>query len=219
MKLGIYGTGGSGREVFEMVNNMPEFKSEWDEIVFIDDTKDCGMFLDCRMMPFEVFCSIMDRNAAKVVIAVGEPKNRKLLYDRVKDQGYELETIVDSSVRVFHGVTLGEGAIIKEGVFLSSDAYIGDNVYINGGATIIGHDVEIGAHCQISSNSVVAGYTKVGACSFIGIGAAVRDHIEIGENCIISMGAVVMKTVSDNKIVMGNPAREIAENNERKVFK
>ena len=39
MRLGIYGTGGSGREVFDMIEMNPSLKKCWDEIIFIDDTK------------------------------------------------------------------------------------------------------------------------------------------------------------------------------------
>ena len=100
---------------------------------------------------------------------------------------------------------------------ISSDAVLEDNVFING-KTIIGHDVHIGMHCQISSFSIVAGYTQVGEETYIGVSSSIRDHIVVGHNVIDSMGAVVMKDVRDNKVVMGNPAREIAENS-GSVFK
>lgn len=217
MKLGIYGTGGSGREVFDMLEMNPSLKKCWDEVIFIDDTKKKGTFSQCRMMPLVDLCREIDKDDIKVVIAVGEPAVRKRLYDRVTENGLRLATIVHPLAQVGGSAKIGEGAVIKEHVTISSDAMIEDNVFING-KTIIGHDVHIGKHCQISSFSMVAGYTQVGAETFIGISGIIRDHLVIGHNVIVSMGAVVMKDVRDNKVVMGNPAREIAENS-GSVFK
>lgn len=72
--------------------------------------------------------------------------------------------------------------------------------------------MHIEPHCQISSFSIIGGKTNVGEETFIGMSSCIKDHIIIGEKCVISMGAVVMKNVNPNRVVMGNPAREIAEN-------
>ena len=101
-------------------------------------------------------------------------------------------------------------------VSVSSGAVIGEHVYING-ISLIGHGVVIGAHSQISSHVVIAGNTTVGTGVYVGISACVRDHIEIGDYAIISMGAVVLKSVRPHRTAMGNPAREIAESTQ--VFK
>ena len=142
---------------------------------------------------------------------------RKKLYDRVAESGLGLATIIHPLAQVSGSAKIGEGVVIQEHVTISSDAVLEDNVFING-KTIIGHDVHIGMHCQISSFSIVAGYTQVGEETYIGVSSSIRDHIVVGHNVIVSMGAVVMKDVRDNKVVMGNPAREIAENS-GSVFK
>lgn len=211
MKLGIYGTGGSGREVFDMIDMNSSLRECWDEIIFIDDTKQEGIFMQCRMMPLDNLCRNIEKDDIKVVIAVGEPTVRKLLYDRVVEKGLHLATIIHPLAQVSGSAKIGNGVVIQEHVTISSEACLDDNVYING-KTIIGHDVHVGRHCQISSLSIVAGNTQIGEETYIGVSAAVRDHIIVGHNVIISMGAVVVKDVRDNKVVMGNPAREIAEN-------
>lgn len=217
MRLGIYGTGCSGREVFDMIEMNPSLKKCWDEIIFIDDTKQEGTFMQCRMMPLVSLCHNIKKDDIKVVIAVGEPTVRKKLYDRVAENGLGLATIIHPLAQVSGSAKIGEGVVIQEHVTISSDAVLEDNVFING-KTIIGHDVHIGMHCQISSFSIVAGYTQVGEETYIGVSSSIRDHIVVGHNVIVSMGAVVMKDVRDNKVVMGNPAREIAENS-GSVFK
>lgn len=217
MKLGIYGTGGSGREVYDIITMNPTTKEYWSEIIFIDDTKEKGTFRNCRMMPFEDLQHDIEKDDIKIVIAVGEPTSRKKLYDRVIKNGIQLATVIHPLAQISASAKIGNGAVIQENVTVSSDAVVEDNAYINS-KSIVGHDAHIGMHCQISSFSIVAGGTQVGKETYIGISAAIRDHIRIGHNVIVSMGAVVVKDVRDNMVVMGNPAREIAEN-KGKVFK
>ena len=218
MKLAVYGTGGSGLEMLELVVYCVGLEGHWDELMFIDDTKDPGEFHGYQMFPFEDFSKRFSIDDVEVSIAVGEPAIRKVLYDKVVNKGYRLATIIHPTAVVSPTATLGQGVVLQDNVSVSAGANIGENVYVNG-ITLIGHGVEIGEHCQISSHVVIAGNTKVGPGVYIGISACVRDHIEIGENAIIAMGAVVMKSVHPGRTVMGNPAREIAENKDHKVFK
>lgn len=218
MKLAIYGTGGSGKEAYEILEECPAEKGKWEEIIFIDDTKEEGVFRGCTMVPFEAFKTNYSSNEIKVVIAVGEPILRKALYDKVQSASYQFANIIHESAHVSESAKLGAGIVLQSDVRVSSEAVIHDNVYINH-RTIIGHDVLIEKHCQISCNVVLAGGTVIGEGVFIGIAAGVRDHIHVDCHSIISMGAVVLKDVRPYKIVMGNPGRETGENTEQKVFK
>lgn len=218
MILGIYGTGGAAKEIFDLVTCNESIKKNWDEIVFIDDTKESGTFRDCKMYPFSEIIEKYAPDEMQIVVAIGEPKYRKILGDRVRAKGYGLATLIHPLALVSPSAIIGAGVVIQDYVDIAPEAYIHDNVCING-HTIIGHNVEIGENSQVCSHVIVTGSTTVGANTFLGAASAVRDHLSIGENVIISMGAIVMKDVRDNKIVMGNPAREIAENTDQKVFK
>lgn len=218
MVLGIYGTGGSGRELLEMISKYDELNNRWDEIIYIDDTKEIGNCKTKKRMPFDMFSQLYSHEKAEVAIAVGEPQYREQLGEKVQNKGYKLAIIISPKAEVSPSARLLEGVVIKDNSIVSSDAVIGENTWINSNA-IIGHDVNIGKNCQISSLSLVAGRTKVGNNVYIGGAACVREDLVIGDRAILSMGAIVLKNVKDNKIVMGNPAREIAENKEYKVFK
>lgn len=216
MKLAIYGTGGSGRELYEIISVTREWDGRWEEFIFIDDTRPESTFLSCRMVPFDSFYKLFSADDIEVAIAVGEPSVRRALYERVTGAGYRLATIIHPTCALSPSAVFGQGVIVKDSVSISAGAVIKNNAYING-ISMIGHDVEIGEHSQISSHVVIAGNTKVGAGVYVGISACVRDHIEIGDNAVIAMGAVVMKSVPANRTAMGNPARVIAESSQ--VFK
>ena len=47
----------------------------------------------------------------------------------------------------------------------------------------------------------------------------IKEKVKIGSNTIISMGAVVYNDIGDNLIALGNPARIMRRNEDKKVFK
>ena len=53
----------------------------------------------------------------------------------------------------------------------------------------------------------VFGKIKIGDHSFIGYYALIMPGVQIGERCVVGAGSVVTKSVPDNSVVAGNPAR------------
>ena len=84
---------------------------------------------------------------------------------------------------------------------------------------VIGHDVTVGDYSVISPNVTIGGNVNIGLGCYIGSGAIIRNGINIGDNSIIGMGAVVLKDVEPNSVMVGNPAKFIRENTDKKVFK
>ena len=66
----------------------------------------------------------------------------------------------------------------------------------NAAQLVVGNDVRIGG-------------TRVGAWTFIGLGAKVRDHIEVGAGAVVGMGAVVVGSIGNGEVVVGVPARRL----------
>lgn len=215
MLLGIYGAGATAQELYEMLQKMNMQK--WQSIIFIDDTKDEGIFLNCSRMPFESFAERYDINEAEIIIAIGEPSARKKLFEKIKLRGYSLPTIVHPDAYISPTAQLGEGCIVKMLSIISSNTVIGNNVYIQSNA-IVGHDVVIKDNCQISSYSNISGHCSIGENVFIGVNSCIKDEINIGNNVIIGMAAAVMKNVESDVTVLGNPARVIAKDKDHKVF-
>ena len=53
MNIAIYGSGGAGKEVYDLLQETPEERTKWEEIVFIDDTAPSGEYWGCRRFTFE----------------------------------------------------------------------------------------------------------------------------------------------------------------------
>jgi acetyltransferase-like isoleucine patch superfamily enzyme len=62
----------------------------------------------------------------------------------------------------------------------------------------------------------VSGLVTIGARTYLGTGAIVRDRMTIGMGCVIGAGAVVTKDLPDRVLAMGVPARVVETNIEGK---
>ena len=49
----------------------------------------------------------------------------------------------------------------------------------------------------------MAGHTKIGRKSFLGIGSTIMDDITVGEESVVGAGAVVIRNVPDRVVVPG----------------
>jgi sugar O-acyltransferase (sialic acid O-acetyltransferase NeuD family) len=113
--------------------------------------------------------------------------------------------IVSPSALTGHGVMIAAGAVINPLVVL------GHGVICNSSCSI-DHECIIGAFSHVAPGAVLSGNVRVGENSFIGAGAVVRQGVEIGSNVVIGAGAVIVRDVPDNKIIVGNPGRELIKN-------
>ena len=65
----------------------------------------------------------------------------------------------------------------------------------------------------------VAGDCTVGSNTYLAINVCMRQGVSIGNNTIVGMASVVHRDLPDNIIALGNPARAMKKNDERRVFK
>lgn len=91
------------------------------------------------------------------------------------------------------------------------DTIIDNNVKLD--AMIhIGHDVHLHENVEITAGVTVSGFVDVGKNVYIGVGAVLRNRITIGEHAFIGMGSNVTKSIANNAIVAGNPAKPFNKN-------
>ena len=107
------------------------------------------------------------------------------------------------------GLIVGKGFSRRNDVFIDgSHAYmitIGDNVTLSAGVVILGHD---------ASTKRALGYTilapvHIGDNVFIGRNAIILPGVTIGNNVIIGAGSIVTKSIPDNSVACGIPAKVI----------
>jgi len=102
--------------------------------------------------------------------------------------------------------SIGDGSIFAYGA-------IGVVVHANaiiGRGCVIGQGVTIGA-----SEGFVSTQTNkcptIGDNCYLGAGAKILGHISIGHSCQIGAGAVVLSDIPNHSVVVGAPARVVAQ--------
>ena len=110
------------------------------------------------------------------------------------------------------GVMVGNNTHIFATYFDESCPFlisIGDNVTITR-STILAHDASTNKPLGLTK----IGRVKIGNNVFIGAGSLVLPNVTIGDNCIIGGGSVVVKSIPDNSVAVGNPAKVISSYDE-----
>lgn len=126
---------------------------------------------------------------------------RKILF-KIDDRPM-IEVLKEKGLIVGKGLNLQDGCIIDPShCWLIS---IGDNVTIAPRVHILAHD---------ASTKRELGYTIIGRVNiknnvFIGANTTILPNVEIGNNVIIGANSVVSRSIPDNSVAVGNPAKVI----------
>lgn len=202
----IAGAGGFGRGVYGWLLSSPRHLADFDieEIAFVDD-------IDSHREGQPIISTIeaYEPDAHdRFICAIGNPRTRKRIVEKMKDKGTVFHTFVDDRAVIGRNVTIGEGAVICPGVVISADATVGNFVHLNFNCSV-GHDVSLGEFTTLSPSVNVMGEVVIGNSVFIGGSAAILPRIEIGQNVTVGAGSTVLGSVAGGITVVGNPARVI----------
>ena len=214
--LGIWGAGGLGREVLELANIINAKERRWDTFVFVVDgvtnREICGLSVFEYTEAKEKYGTDLE-----VIVGIGEPRIRKDKYDLLKKDGIPAPTLIHPDVHIPETTSIGNGVVIQYGCFVSCGVKVGDYVYMQPIAAL-GHDDVIGENCIISSYASLAGDVHVGDNTYIAPGTIVKEGVSIGTYSIIGLGSIVHRDIPDGIVALGNPARPMKKNDEKRVF-
>lgn len=118
------------------------------------------------------------------------------------------------NVRVPHfgGVIIGEDVEIGANTCIDrgtlGDVKIGNHVKINN-LCHIAHNVIIEENVMLAALVNISGSVLIKKNVYISPAATIRNQVTIGENSLIGLGAVVVKDVEDNVVIVGVPGKNI----------
>jgi len=112
------------------------------------------------------------------------------------------------SVEVGNYVEIGSCTTIMRGTL---DNTIIENYVKIDDHVVIGHNVHIEEKCLLTACQV-GGSTRVKKNTFLTTNATIRNGIVIGENVLVGIGSVITKSIEDNVIIAGNPAKVLRQN-------
>lgn len=107
------------------------------------------------------------------------------------------------------GVTIGKDCRIFTDRFGSEPwlISIGDRVTVSSEVTFINHDGIGWLFSDERARRFKYARIVVGSNVFIGANSIIFPGVSIGSNCVVGAGSVVTKSMPDNTVAAGNPAR------------
>ena len=125
---------------------------------------------------------------------------------------------------IMEGARIGEDCNIGEHAYIESGVRLGNNVTLKNGVALwkgvsVEDDVFLGPYCVFTNDPNPRAYIKKGADSLlptlvranatIGANATILCGITIGRYAFVGAGAVVLRSVPDFALIVGNPGRQI----------
>lgn len=206
-KIALIGGGGHARVLIDLIRTSGEY-----EIVGILDRQ---LKFGIQVMGITVLgnddglLELYGNGIKNACIAVGSVRDntkRKDLYEKVKQKGFNMPSLIHPNSIVSKNIKLSEGVQIMVGAIIQTGCMIGKNTIINTGA-VVEHDCTVGNHVQVCPGAVISGGCSISDGAFIGVGATLIEGINVGRTSIVAAGAVVINDVPENTTVRGVPAK------------
>ena len=115
---------------------------------------------------------------------------------------------IPSLGKVVIGNNVEIGACCNVAMGSSGDTIFEDFVKLDA-LVHIAHDVYLGKNTEITAGAVLGGFADLGFKSYLGLNSTVKNRIKLGGECIVGMGAAVIRPVPENCTVAGNPAKPL----------
>jgi sugar O-acyltransferase (sialic acid O-acetyltransferase NeuD family) len=205
----ILGAGGHARV---LIDALQQSGTEIMGVTDPDKTLWGQIFMEAEVLgPDE---KILDIHPERVLLvnALGSTKTtkaRQALFETWQRNGYSFASVIHPKAVVAPSVSLAEGVQILAGAIINPSTKVGVNSIVNTGA-VLEHDCIVSHHVHIAPGVRIAGNVTIGQGTHVGIGSTILQGLEIGENCLVAAGAVVIRSVPDNALVMGVPAKIVA---------
>lgn len=150
--------------------------------------------------------SLVEKGINHFIVAVGDNKLRKHLFDKYKKEGMQPVNAISPTATVSIYSEIGTGVVVMSGAVINAYAVIENNVIVN---TLAGvdHDCVIESHSHIGPGTTLTGNIKVGEGVFFGAKSCATPNVKIGDWAIIGAGAVLISDINSDMTVVGIPAK------------
>ncbi len=200
-RLIIYGGGGHGKAVLDLIRANPAYQAAG----FIDDKLPAGeMIMGLPVLgDATVLESLIQQGIRMAVNAVGGIGNvsvRVQVFRKLIDAGFSFPSLVHPTAFVEPSAVLAEGVQVFPHAYIGSEAKVGFGSIVNTGA-IVSHDCKLGRVVNISPGAILAGAVLVGNRVLIGMGVTVNLAVSVGDGARIGNSATVKADIPAGGIV------------------
>ena len=198
--LGIIGASGHGRVLADIAK-----KIGYESILFFDDNDKIKIVGGYDVVGKTTNIFNYDCDA---VVGIGNPEVRKRMQLQLEHEHIPVATLIHPDAVIGEDVTIGDGSVVMAGAVINPGASIGRGCIINTCASV-DHDCLLEDYVHISVGAHLAGTVTIGCGTWVGIGAAVSNNVEIPGWCMIGTGAVVVKSLKERGTYVGVPVKRV----------
>lgn len=152
--------------------------------------------------------SEFDPDKYEVMVAIGDPKIRQSIVNRLPAATRYFSYIHPSSQILAEDVEIGEGSIICAGCIVTTNVKIGKHAHLNL-QTTVGHDTQIGDYFTSAPGVKISGNCSIGDCVYLGTNSSVKEKIKIIGFSTVGLNSGVVKPISEPGTYVGTPAKRI----------
>lgn len=213
-KVIIIGGEGNGGVIASCIeDNRNRYKDyEWEIAGFINDfvTKVDGYPVIGKMSDIQSFLKNTDYYFIWAIHLVARNYKTMELFRNANIPDNRLATIVHKTAFI------GKDAVIEPGAFIMYNTYIGPQAHIGRCSLImancsIGHDTVIGSLCHCSVSTIMTGYSKLGMCADLGVGACLLAYKTVGDYGMLGALSLGTKDIPEGEIWVGSPASKLKQ--------
>ncbi len=201
-KICIIGTGGFAKEVLWLIRDL----GRMGEVVCFMEPDE--VWQDREILGVPVWPqSRFDAGRYSATIAIGNSKTREKVVEQLPS-GTHYETLIHPAAHVTPWVEIGEGCIIAAQSIVTCDVVLGKQVHLNC-LTTVGHDCVIGDYTTTTVAVNISGSCRLGRHTYWGNGSTIKQGLQVCDEVVIGMGAVVTKDIVEPGVYVGMPARKL----------
>ena len=208
-KLVIYGAGGLGQVVYDILCTSQRFKPYG----FLDsDTRLHGKSV-CGLSVFggvDQLTKLRWEGVTHATVAIGNNDDRVRIAQQLRENGIHLASAIHPLAGIASNAKVAEHVVIGPRASVCVNVQIAEHVVIGAGS-IVDHDCKLDRGCFLHPSVRLAGGVHVGSMARLEVGAAVIPYRSIGTHARIAPGAVVTKDIPNAACVAGVPATPDAD--------
>ena len=137
---------------------------------------------------------------AAIILFTQDVHERAAVFNDLKSKGVRFTNLIDPTVQIRGGTTLGEGNLVMANCFFSTAVTIGDNCFF-GSHCVVEHHSRIGSHCGFGPRTTTSGAVTVGDRVKTGMSVSIEPYITIGANSLIASGCVITGDIPAHSLV------------------
>jgi sugar O-acyltransferase (sialic acid O-acetyltransferase NeuD family) len=205
--LAIIGSGHLGQQIahYAIADN------HYDKVVFFDDFSNESVVNGMQILgkTDHIQNAFDKKQFDEILIGIGYKHLavRKHFFEQFSEM-IPFGKIIHSSSWVDSTALIKEGCVVYPSCCIDANAIVECNTILNLACTLA-HDSIVGKHSFLSPRVAVAGFVKMEELCIIGINSTIIDNITIPPNTQIGAGTVVINSIENSGLYVGNPQRFI----------